>query len=173
MPACLPLIIRPAVEADLPSLVTYSAAMAWETEGRRLDPGRLREGTAALLASAQHGQFLVAETPHEGRPTVIAQLMITYEWSDWRNGQFWWIQSVYVAPLFRRQGVYRRLHEEVLRLAKNQGNVCGVRLYVERSNQVAQSVYRRVGLAHSAYDVFEVDFVCGHTPSSTSAHHGD
>ena len=85
--------------------------------------------------------------------------MVTYEWSEWRNGTFWWIQSVYVDPAWRRQGVFRRMHDTVLATAKADSGVCGVRLYVERSNVAAQTVYKRVGLIPSAYEVFEDDFV--------------
>jgi ribosomal protein S18 acetylase RimI-like enzyme len=85
--------------------------------------------------------------------------MVTYEWSDWRNGAFWWIQSVYVAPAWRCQGVFRRMHESVLAAARTRPNVCGVRLYVERRNNAAQEVYRKVGLTPSSYAMFETDFV--------------
>jgi ribosomal protein S18 acetylase RimI-like enzyme len=85
--------------------------------------------------------------------------MVTYEWSDWRNGVFWWIQSVYVDPPWRRQGVFRQMHAYVMATAKASPNVCGVRLYVERTNGVAQSVYRKVGLTPSAYAMFETDFI--------------
>jgi ribosomal protein S18 acetylase RimI-like enzyme len=94
---------------------------------------------------------------------LLGQLMITYEWSDWRNGAFWWIQSVYVAPAWRRQSVFRRMHETVMTTAKTRPNVCGVRLYVKESNGVAQAVYRKVGLTPSSYAIFETDFILTHT----------
>ncbi len=160
MPVIDRLHIRPATEADLDAIATFSAAMALETEGRKLDHARLRQGTKALLAAPEHGFFMVAELPQAEQPRqLIGQLMVTYEWSDWRNAVFWWIQSVYVAPAWRRQGVYRRMHEKVVETAKADPNVCGIRLYVERDNGMAQSVYRRVGLQSSAYVVYEQDFV--------------
>ena len=148
---------------DLERLAAFSQAMALETEGRRLDPDRLQRGTRALLNSTVHGFFMVAEQPQTGQ--VVGQLMITYEWSDWRNASFWWIQSVYVDPVWRRQGVFRRMHAKVIERAKADPSVCGVRLYVESENRVAQDVYRRVGLKPSAYSVFETDFVLGHAHS--------
>ena len=152
------LIIRPATPEDVDVLVRFSAAMAKETEGRRLDTARLREGTQAVLDAPERGFYIVAEV--EGRsPRVVGQLLVTFEWSDWRNATFWWIQSVYVDPAWRRRGVYRSMHHAILERAKRRGDVCGVRLYVERENRVAQTVYARVGLATSSYHVFENDFM--------------
>ncbi len=145
---------------DIERLVAFSQAMALETEGRQLDADRLQRGTRALLNSTVHGFFMVAEQPQTSR--VVGQLMITYEWSDWRNATFWWIQSVYVEPNWRRQGVFRTLHAAVVERAKADPDVCGVRLYVESDNRAAKDVYRRVGLKPSAYSVFETDFVLGH-----------
>jgi ribosomal protein S18 acetylase RimI-like enzyme len=150
---------------DVERLVTFSQAMAFETEGRQLDEQRLRRGTRALLNATAHGFFMVAEEPQTGQ--VVGQLMITYEWSDWRNAVFWWIQSVYVDPAWRRQGVFRQLHAKVIERAKTDPGVCGVRLYVESENRVAQDVYRRVGLRQASYSVFETDFVLGHVQHLT------
>lgn len=148
---------------DLERLVSFSQAMALETEGRRLESDRLKRGTRALLNSTIHGFFLVAEQSQTNQ--VVGQLMITYEWSDWRNASFWWIQSVYVEPAWRRRGVFRKMHAKVIEHAKADPGVCGVRLYVESENSVAQDVYRRVGLKPSPYSVFETDFVLGHAHS--------
>jgi GNAT superfamily N-acetyltransferase len=90
---------------------------------------------------------------------VVGQLLVTFEWSDWRNATFWWIQSVYVDAAWRRRGVYRKMHESVLEQARRQGDVCGIRLYVEEANAVAKTVYEKVGLGDSSYQVFENDFV--------------
>jgi ribosomal protein S18 acetylase RimI-like enzyme len=153
------LTIRRGGSEDVAFIVAFSAAMAWETEQRRLDTARLREGTVSLLTTPSMGFFMVAEVQQTERTTPVGQLMITYEWSEWRNGVFWWIQSVYVDPAWRRQGVFRRLLEEVLSSAKAAQDVCGVRLYVEQENRTAQAVYQRLGLSPSGYKVYEQDFV--------------
>lgn len=158
--------VRQAELQDASVLVEFSLAMARETEGRQLDLARLLEGTHALLGAAERGFFILAEH-HEGtlrRP--VGQLMITFEWSDWRNGMFWWVQSVYVDPAWRRRGVYRSMHHHIVQKAKGNPAVCGIRLYVEQDNQVAQSVYLRVGLSPSGYSVFEQDFILGARRSS-------
>jgi GNAT superfamily N-acetyltransferase len=147
--------VRPARPSDLETLVRFSAAMAVETEGRTLDLDRLRQGTSAVLASSEHGYYLVAETASR----VIAQLLLTYEWSDWRNGVFWWIQSVYVEPGMRRHGVYRTMHEYVLRDAQRRKDVCGIRLYVAKDNGKAQAAYTQLGMGLTAYQVYEHDFI--------------
>ena len=153
------LIIRAANLDDVGSIITFSAAMARETENRRLDEARLREGTLSLLNTPSCGFFMVAELRDGDQRKLIGQLMITYEWSDWRNGVFWWIQSVYVDPAWRRQGVFRRMHDVIVGQAKEDPRVCGIRLYVEQDNRTAQTVYQRVGLSPSAYAVYEQDFV--------------
>jgi RimJ/RimL family protein N-acetyltransferase len=151
--------VRLAKPEDAAKIASFSAAMALETEGRHLDRDRLHDGTIALLHSPDRGFFMVAELEQTADRTLVGQLMITYEWSDWRNGVFWWIQSVYVDPAWRRQSVFRRMHQTVMATAKTNPNVCGVRLYVEENNSVAQAVYRKVGLTPSSYAIFETDFV--------------
>lgn len=162
-----PLLIRPARGSDVDSIVAFNAAMAMETEHRRLDLLRLRQGVLALLEKPERGFYIVAEAPGMKSPQLIGQLMITFEWSDWRNGVFWWIQSVYVEPTQRRRGVFRSMYHHIMAKAHADGQVCGVRLYVEQDNDQAQTVYQRMGLAPSAYAVFERDFVL---PSRTSPH---
>ena len=161
MPVLDHLNVRLARPEDAATVTSFSAAMALETEGRRLDLDRLHNGTIALLESPDRGFFMVAELEQADDRQLLGQLMITYEWSDWRNGAFWWIQSVYVDPAWRRRGIFRRMHETVMATAKTSPNVCGVRLYVEESNGAAQAVYRRVGLTPSSYAIFETDFVLG------------
>jgi ribosomal protein S18 acetylase RimI-like enzyme len=155
--------VRPARIEDLETLVEFSDAMAMETEGRTLDRPRLRLGTQAVFDSPSRGFYLVAE--QRDPALVVGQLLITFEWSDWRNATFWWIQSVYVKPDSRRRGVYRRLHQDVIRRAKADGGICGVRLYVEQHNTVAQAAYEHVGLQRAAYVVCEDDFVLPARPS--------
>ena len=147
--------VRPAAIGDLDVLVRFNAAIAKETEGRNLDMERLRRGTRAVLESSERGYYLVAET----ESIVIGQVFVTYEWSDWRNGVFWWIQSVYVEPSVRKRGVYRALHERVLKDARARGDVCGLRLYVEKENEAAQEAYARLGMTMTPYRVYEQDFV--------------
>lgn len=147
--------VRPATIADLETLVEFNAALALESEGKTLDLDRLRTGVTAVLDSNDRGIYHVAESA--GR--VVGQLLITYEWSDWRNGYFWWIQSVYVVPDLRRRGVYRALNGHVRTQARERGDVCGLRLYVERNNLVAQQVYSSLDMHRAHYDLFEIDFV--------------
>ena len=163
MPVLDHLNVRLARPEDAATIASFTAAMALETEGRCLDLDRLYDGTIALLESPDRGFFMVAELEQADDRRLLGQLMITYEWSDWRNGAFWWIQSVYVDPAWRRQSVFRRMHETVTATAKTSPNVCGIRLYVEDSNGAAQAVYRKVGLTPSSYVIFETDFVLART----------
>ena len=146
--------IRRAAPADAAFIAASNAAMSLESEGRTLDVATLQAGAAAVLADASLGFYLLAEI--EGQPA--GQLMVTFEWSDWRNGLFWWIQSVYVRPEFRRQGVYRALHHYVQSAAEDAGNVCGLRLYVEVDNAAAQAVYRQMGMSPTRYYIYETEF---------------
>jgi GNAT superfamily N-acetyltransferase len=136
------------------TLVRFNAAMARETEGKALDLDRLRNGVAGLFQDSSRGFYLVAEMAGQ----VVGQLLITAEWSDWRNAYFWWIQSVYVAPDYRRRGVYRALDTYVRTEAQKRGDICGIRLYVDRDNHVAQQVYTSLGMAQSHYDMYELEF---------------
>ena len=151
------LALRRATESDMPMLIDGNAAIARETEALELDESRLHEGIRAVLMDPARGFYMVAETADGGEPRIAGQLMITYEWSDWRNAFFWWIQSVYVWPAWRRQGVYRALHAQAERMARESG-ACGLRLYVERTNATAQATYRALGMRRSHYDLFETDF---------------
>ncbi len=153
------IVVRQAGYADVDALVEFSAAMAQETEGRRLDRDRLRDGILAVLDTPERGFFTVAEILDRDHPQLAGQLMVTFEWSDWRNGVFWWMQSVYVDPVWRRQGVYRAMHAAIVARATADPQVCGIRLYVEQNNHEAQAVYLRVGLVPSGYVVYEQDFV--------------
>lgn len=143
--------IRPATLSDLTDIVEFNLAMALETEGLRLLPEVLTAGVRAVLADASRGRYFVAESA--GR--LAGGLLITTEWSDWRNGHFWWIQSVYVRPEFRRQGIYQRLHQHIRGLCLADPGVCGLRLYVERHNLRAQETYQRQGMTPTAYLLFE------------------
>ena len=147
--------IRRAAPGDAEVIAHYNAAMALETEHIGLDRKRLLAGVRALLADASKGFYLVAESAD----AVAGQMMITFEWSDWRNGVFWWIQSVYVEPAWRRRGVFRGLYRHALEQARAAGIVCGLRLYVEAGNEAARRTYAALGMEKTVYEMFEVDFV--------------
>jgi GNAT superfamily N-acetyltransferase len=150
----MPAQTRDAAAADLDFIADGNAAMALETEHKVLDPATVRAGVQAAFDDAGRGRYFVAEI--DGK--VVGQLMITYEWSDWRNGAFWWIQSVYVEPAARRLGVFRALYSHVERLARQTAGVCGLRLYVENENIRAQQTYLGCGMAHAGYLVMETDY---------------
>jgi ribosomal protein S18 acetylase RimI-like enzyme len=143
--------IRVAEQSDLKSLVKFNQLMAWETEQKRLDESVLCKGVAALIADDTKGFYLVAEQNGE----VVGSLMVTTEWSDWRNGVFWWVQSVYISPDFRRQGIYAQLYAQVKVLAEQQQDVCGFRLYVEKENNIAQKTYESLGMQQTHYLMYE------------------
>ncbi|TNF33873.1 MAG: GNAT family N-acetyltransferase [Deltaproteobacteria bacterium] len=147
--------IRPATAADVDTLRDFNVAMAAETEGVALDRERVGRGVAMCLADPTKGFYLVAE--RDG--AAIGQTMVTYEWSDWRAGTFFWIQSVYVRPEERGRGVFRALYDAVLAEARARGDVAGVRLYVHHDNTRAQAVYAALGMDAAEYRMFEVDFV--------------
>jgi ribosomal protein S18 acetylase RimI-like enzyme len=144
--------IRKGEPRDVAVIAEFNRRMAWETEHKRLDPDVLAMGVMRVFGDPGKGFYLVAQADQE----VVAQLMVTYEWSDWRDGWFWWVQSVYVREDQRRRGVFRQLHEEVMRLARAAGDVVGVRLYVERDNTRAQATYERLGMTDAGYVVREV-----------------
>ncbi|AMO23451.1 GNAT family N-acetyltransferase [Ramlibacter solisilvae] len=145
------LTLRKGEPRDAGAIAAFNAAMALETEGRALIPEVIDAGVRRLIATPSLGFYIVAE--HEGR--VVACLLVTHEWSDWRNGLFWWIQSVYVAPDWRRQGVYRRLYEHVRELAQSEPGVCGFRLYVEKDNATAHATYAALGMSQTHYLIYE------------------
>lgn len=147
------MIIRLANTSDADSLIEFNQAMALETEGRRLDARTLGDGVRAVFADERKGFYLVAEAENR----IVGGLMITFEWSDWRSRWFWWIQSVYVLPEARGTGVYRRLYERVVEMARQQTDVCGIRLYVERENARAQQVYEKLGMEKSPYRMYEAE----------------
>ncbi|MBP5975607.1 GNAT family N-acetyltransferase [Brasilonema sp. CT11] len=147
-------LIRLAKPDDLDVLVEFNQAMARETEDKDLSIDILTAGVQTLLKNPILGFYVVAEN----KDKVTGSLMVTTEWSDWRNGIFWWIQSVYVHPDFRRQGIYRQLYEFVKEKARNQQNelkICGFRLYVEHQNTVAQKTYEALGMKDTGYMIFE------------------
>lgn len=145
--------IRFAGRGDIHTVAEWNRAMAWETEQKQLDPEVLPRGVTAVLDEPRRGFYLVAEC--EGH--AAGCLLVTYEWSDWRNGDFWWIQSVYVAPEARRAGVFRALYADVAERAR-QARAVGLRLYVETENVRAQSTYRELGMEQCHYFMYEQMF---------------
>ncbi|KXI30618.1 GNAT family N-acetyltransferase [Paraglaciecola hydrolytica] len=143
--------IRIANLQDLAALVDFNQSMALETENKKLDSDVLNKGVGALIADPNKGFYLVAEQDKQ----VVGSLMVTTEWSDWRNAVFWWIQSVYIVPQCRRQGIYGMLYAQVKELAKQNGNICGFRLYVEKENLIAQRTYEAMGMLESHYLMYE------------------
>ena len=143
--------IRLAMISDTEDLVEFNQAMALETEGKSLEANALRTGVEAVFSDDKKGYYVVAEIENR----IVGGLMVTYEWSDWRAGWFWWIQSVYIRPDFRGQRIYAQLYDFVKVRALEAGNVCGFRLYVENDNSRAQRVYERVGMERSHYIMYE------------------
>ncbi|HVR39750.1 MAG TPA: GNAT family N-acetyltransferase [Thermoanaerobaculia bacterium] len=142
---------RDATKRDIRAIVEFQLAMARETEELELNRHVLTRGVEAVFEDRALGRYFVAESDGD----VIGSLLITFEWSDWRNGLVWWIQSVYIRPDFRRRGVYAALYEHVKSLAEAYEMVKGIRLYVDRRNTAAQDVYRRLGMNGEHYQVFE------------------
>ena len=145
------MIIRPALSQDAAELAEFNISMARETEGIDLIPEVIAAGVKAMIENPQMGFYLVVELDNG----IQASLMVTTEWSDWRNGMFWWIQSVYVRPQYRRQGLYRELYARVKELAEQEPSVCGFRLYVDRDNTHAQKSYQSLGMIETEYKLFE------------------
>ena len=145
------LSIRLATREDAETLAAFNRAMAWETEHHVMDEHASIAGVNGLFAAPHYGFYLVAESAGQ----VVGSLLVTFEWSDWRNGLVWWIQSVYVQPQWRRQGVYRRLYQQVKQLAAAQGGVRGFRLYVEKNNHAAQRTYTELGMREAEYLLFQ------------------
>ena len=142
---------RLAEAHEAPIIADFTSSIAWETEQVRLEPEVVLDGVQAVFRNPELGFYVVAVNSG----TVIGCLMVTYEWSDWRNGVQWWLQSVYVKSDYRRKGVFKRLWDFIIDLASEKPDVCGVRLYVEKDNEPAQAAYRRIGMKDTNYLVYE------------------
>lgn len=145
------ILYREATPADAPAIIEFQLAMARETEDLALDPDVLSRGVHAVFADPSLGRYFVVQSGSR----VVGSLMITYEWSDWRSGMVWWIQSVYVSPDFRRQGLYAGLYQHVRAMVEAEPSIRGIRLYVDNRNKGAQEVYARLGMEGEHYRVFE------------------
>jgi ribosomal protein S18 acetylase RimI-like enzyme len=143
--------IRPADASDIDVIVAFNCGIARETEQIELLPDVIRAGVRALFENPADGFYVLVEI----EAAVVGSLMITTEWSDWRNGVFWWVQSVYVKPDHRRKGIYRAMYKHVKQLAQQDDTVCGFRLYVEQENTRAQQTYAALGMQETPYRIFE------------------
>ena len=143
--------LRRAVIEDTQVLADFNINMAYQTERIKLIPEVTRAGVETMIKNPQMEFYLVAEDQGE----IAASLMVTTEWSDWRNGLLWWKQSVYVRPQNQRRGLYRQLYQQVKSLAESETNVCGFRLYVEQGNSAAQATYRSLGMVETAYKLYQ------------------
>ena len=165
--------MRNAVPADAERLAHWALAMALETEHKRLDPATVLAGVTAGIADPSKTRYFVAmrEVPLAGREVIaeaVGTLMLTTEWSDWRCGHWWWIQSVYVEPVHRRGGAFRALYAHVEALARAAGDVVGLRLYVEAGNALAQRTYAALGMADAGYRILEAP-LCAEAASGPPA----
>ena len=149
-----PILVRPATSDDLDTVVSFNIAMAEETEGKTLDSDVARAGAAAGIADPTRSLYFIAEVGGKR----VGQTMVTVEWSDWRNGFFWWIQSVYVDPIFRRRGVFRSLYQHIRTEAKRREDVCGLRLYAHHDNVQAIDIYRTLGMVKTDYVLLEEEW---------------
>jgi ribosomal protein S18 acetylase RimI-like enzyme len=145
---------RLATKADAETIARFNQAMALETEGKALLDSNIYPGVTAQIENPDIGYYLVVES-EPGH--IVGCLGITYEWSDWRNGQFLWIQSVYVAPESRRLGAFKALYDEIMDRARADEQICGVRLYVEQENDNARTTYLNLGMSKTHYDLLEIE----------------
>ena len=143
--------IRTARKNDLETIAHFNIEMAMETEQKKLTPSIVTAGVRNLFEDPSLGFYLVAEYESE----IVSSLMITYEWSDWRNAMFWWVQSVYVKPDFPRRGLFAKMYSHVKQMASQKDNVCGLRLYVEHENHIAQKTYKKLGMEKANYKFYE------------------
>lgn len=143
--------IRKATVADIPSLVAFQQKLALETENVTLDAAILHKGMQAMFDDPSKGFYNIVED----NGVVIGCHMITYEWSDWRNGLVWWLQSVYVIESYRKQGIFKLMYENIVRIIQEDPSLIGLRLYVDKSNARAMKVYESMGMNGEHYTVYE------------------
>jgi ribosomal protein S18 acetylase RimI-like enzyme len=150
----VPVRIRKATLGDVVTIVEFNTQLAHETEGLLLDNALVRHGVEDVLADPQKGSYWLAEV----NGMIVGQLLVTSEWSDWRDGFFWWIQSLFVKKEWRSRGIFQALFEFLHEQAAEHPEVCGVRLYVEAQNSRAKRVYQMIGMERTRYEVYEMDF---------------
>lgn len=152
--------IRKADSADVETIAGFNIALCRETEGRELDPATVAEGVRRFVSERARGRYFVAMIDGE----VVGQTAHTFEWSDWRNGEIWWIQSVYVHPRHRGLGVFRALYEHIRQQGVVDADCCGIRLYMERENDNARKSYQSLGFSETGYEVLELLFPTADSP---------
>ena len=145
--------IRKALNKDIDVIARYNYNLAYETENKILDMNILTRGVEAIIKDENKGIYHVCEINGE----VVGQIMYTFEWSDWRNGTFLWIQSFYVNKEFRGMGVFKALYKFIRDIADNDNNICGIRLYVEKENTIAKKTYKNIGMKECNYYIYEYD----------------
>jgi len=148
---CMNLVIRLANAADAPKIASFNVALARETEGRALNRRLVGVGVRTLLAEPKHGFYVVADNGKK----IVGMAMVTFDWSDWLNRQWWWLQSVNVDRQARKQGVFTKIYGFITEMAVERGDVCGIRLYVEKENRPAQRTYRTLGMGVNSYRLME------------------
>ena len=146
--------VSKAQKSDIPEIIQFNINMAMETENKKLDKQTVTKGVHEVFNSPSLGYYIIVKD----LSGILGCLMITYEWSDWRNGLFWWIQSVYVKKEYRRKGVFRKMYKFIHEKAISDKKCTGIRLYVENNNSVAQNVYNNLGMVETHYKLFEKDF---------------
>lgn len=145
--------IRKALNKDIDVIARYNYNLAYETENKILNMNILTKGVEAIIKDENKGIYHVCEINGE----VVGQIMYTFEWRDWRNGTFLWIQSVYVNKEFRGMGVFKALYKFIRDIADNDNNICGIRLYVEKENTIAKKTYKNIGMKECNYYIYEYD----------------
>lgn len=145
--------IRKAKIEDLETIVKFNYNLAKETEDKKLDLEILTKGVEAILSDSAKGQYYVYVI--DGK--VVGQIMHTYEWSDWRNGMFLWVQSVYVDADYRKKGIYKKLYNQVKNICDNNEGITGIRLYVEKENLNAKATYKSLGMYECNYHMYEYE----------------
>ena len=145
------ILVRKASEQDIITIVDFQIKMAKETENMILSSEIISNGVKAVFGNKHYGQYFVAETK-EG---IVGSLLITYEWSDWRNALVWWLQSVYVKPEHRKAGVFRMMYQYVKGIVGSDETIAGIRLYMDKTNVGADKVYRAMGMDGDHYRVYE------------------
>jgi len=146
--------VSKAQQSDIKEIIQFNINMAMETENKKLNKETVTKGVQEVFNTPSLGYYIIVKDSSG----ILGCLMITYEWSDWRNGLFWWIQSVYVKKEYRRKGVYRKMYKFIHERAIADKKCTGIRLYVENNNSIAQKVYNSLGMTETYYKLFEVDF---------------